>query len=187
MRSGRRGSNSVMISARLHRGGRQGEIGVRPDLTLLGKIIGGGLPIGAFGGRAEIMTLLDPRRPDRIDHHGTHNGNLLAMAAGAVSLDLLTAAEIARINGLGERLAEGLRGVLARAGTSMGVTSIGSLVNVRGPQDEVAELHQHALALGLYMAPRGALNISTPMSGQVVEDALEILAAAAARVDARGE
>jgi glutamate-1-semialdehyde 2,1-aminomutase len=173
-----------VITARLHRGGMQSQIGVRPDLTVLAKIIGGGLPIGAFGGRAEIMRMFDPRLPEHIEHHGTHNGNMLAMAAGAAGLDLLTDAEIDRINELGQRLAAGLRDALEDAGTGLTVSSIGSLVNVRGAADDVARLHRAALALGVYMAPRGLLNISTPMDERTVDDALAILARAAAQVAA---
>ena len=78
-----------VVTARLHYGGRQGQLGILPDLTTLGKIIGGGLPVGAFGGRADVMAQFDPRHADHVEHHGTFNGHSLPMAAGCVTLDLL--------------------------------------------------------------------------------------------------
>jgi glutamate-1-semialdehyde aminotransferase len=75
-----------VVTMRLHPGGYQGKTGVLPDLTALGKLIGGGLPIGAFGGRADIMNLYDPARPGGFHHSGTFNGNPLTMAAGIASV-----------------------------------------------------------------------------------------------------
>ena len=89
-----------------------------PDLTTFGKIIGGGMPVGAVGGREEIMGQFDPRRSSHLMHAGTFNGNPMTLAAGCVSLDLLPAEEIERINGLGARLAQGLRDALGADGTT---------------------------------------------------------------------
>ncbi|MCW3066039.1 MAG: glutamate-semialdehyde -aminomutase, partial [Solirubrobacterales bacterium] len=97
-----------VVTLRLHLRGYQDALGVRPDLTTLGKVIGGGLPIGGFAAPEALMSHYDPRVRDGISHHGTFNGNTLAMAAGVASLDLLDEAAIARINGLGARLAAGL-------------------------------------------------------------------------------
>ena len=79
-----------VISFRVGYHGAQGRCGVTPDLTTLGKIIGGGLPVGALGGRADVMALFDPRRDDRIGHGGTFNANPLTMAAGLATLAELT-------------------------------------------------------------------------------------------------
>src|SRR4029077_19940720 len=79
-----------VATARLGFGGAQEHHGVRPALTTFGKIIGGGIPIGAFGGRAEVMALFGPHRDDHIPHQGTFNGHPFAMDAGLVSLGLLT-------------------------------------------------------------------------------------------------
>src|SRR3712207_5539105 len=78
-----------VITLRLSTGGYQEVLDVRPDLTTMGKIIGGGLPVGAFGGREEVMRVFDPRLPGHLHHSGTFNGNLMTMAAGRVALDLL--------------------------------------------------------------------------------------------------
>lgn len=80
-----------VISFRVAPGGAQERFGVRPDLTTLGKIIGGGLPVGAFGGRADVMAAFDPRQGrGRISHGGTFNANPLTMAAGVATLEALT-------------------------------------------------------------------------------------------------
>jgi glutamate-1-semialdehyde 2,1-aminomutase len=177
-----------VITLRLGVGGFQEVLGVRPDLTTMGKIIGGGLPVGAFGGRANVMEAFDPRSPHHLHHSGTFNGNLMTMAAGCVALDLLTQGEIERINALGERLAEGLRCSLAERPDLHGaVNNCGSLLHVNfGTEGEVrkfsdlkldspmaAAFHLAALDEGVYFAPRGFMNTSTAMDEQVVDEVLE--------------
>ena len=75
-----------VMTSRLAPGGLQAVHGVKPDLTTFGKYIGGGMSFGAFGGRADIMDLFDPRRPDALPHAGTFNNNVLTMAAGLAGL-----------------------------------------------------------------------------------------------------
>ena len=91
-----------VISLRIAPGGAQEYYGVRPDLTTMAKIIGGGLPVGAFGGRGDLMELLDPRRPDSIPHGGTYNGAPLGMAAGLATLKELTPDVYADLNRKGD-------------------------------------------------------------------------------------
>jgi len=98
-----------VISFRVARGGAQELYGIRPDLTTLGKVIGGGLPVAAFGGRADVMELLDPRRPGFLPQAGTLNGHPLGMAAGVATLALLTPEVYAELDRRGERTREGLR------------------------------------------------------------------------------
>ena len=177
-----------VITLRLGVGGFQEVLGVRPDLTTMGKIIGGGLPVGAFGGRADVMEVFDPRSPSHLHHSGTFNGNLMTMVAGCVTLDLLTQREIERINALGERLAEGLRRFLAENQDLHGVVNnCGSLLHVNfGTEGEVrkfsdlnldspvaARFHLAALDEGVYFAPRCFMNTSTAMDEQVVDGVLE--------------
>ena len=111
-------------------GGYQSVLGVTPDLTTFGKIIGGGMPVGAVGGRAEIMSRFAPDRKPFVTHSGTFNGNPMTTAAGCVSLDLLTGAEIERINGLAAKLGEELHRVLNAHGLSGPVTVCGSLLHL---------------------------------------------------------
>jgi glutamate-1-semialdehyde 2,1-aminomutase len=117
-----------VISFRTAWGGAQERFGVRPDLTTFGKIIGGGLPVGAFGGRREIMDFYDPRKGGaRISHGGTFNANPVTMAAGVATLNVLTPEAYARLDGLGERLRGGVTRLLAATRRRGQVTGLGSL------------------------------------------------------------
>jgi glutamate-1-semialdehyde 2,1-aminomutase len=111
---------------RLAYGGAQEHAGVIPDLTTLGKVIGGGFPIGAFGGRSDVLQRYAPDRPGHLSHSGTFNGNTMAMVAGLAALELLTKDEIARINALGDRLRVALQAALETAGVEGTVTGAGS-------------------------------------------------------------
>jgi glutamate-1-semialdehyde 2,1-aminomutase len=184
-----------IVTLRFAWSGQQSVSGIRPDLTTFGKIIGGGLPVGAVGGRADVLSVYDPRTEGHIVHSGTFNGNSMSLAAGVVSLDLLTAPEIERINALGDRLAEGLR----RAAPEAVVTSVGSCVQIHFGVSEplrryrdtnmghpqLARFHRAALERGVFLAARGMLNTSTAMDESVIGEALERLADAA--VAARDE
>ncbi len=181
-----------VITARLDRGGYQRVLGVRPDLTTFGKIIGGGLPVGAVGGSAEAMAVFDPRRPGHIDHGGTFNGNPMTMVAGCASVDLLDDAAIATLNELGSRLAEGLARCLEHGPVPGTVTSAGSLVQIHlgttGPIRSWADVdlatplldvvHRACLEEGVYFARRGMLNVSTAMDDAVVDDVIRRFACA---------
>jgi glutamate-1-semialdehyde 2,1-aminomutase len=111
---------------RLHEGGLQAYYGVEPDITALSKIIGGGLPLGAFGGREEIMSIYDPRRSDSLYHSGAFVGHNLAMVAGAVSMELFDAGQVEKVNQLGERLSRGLNRVSQEAGIHGHAVGFGS-------------------------------------------------------------
>src|SRR5207247_4693185 len=117
-----------VISFRIAWGGAQERFGVRPDLTTFGKIIGGGLPVGAFGGRRDIMDFYDPRKSGaRISHGGTFNANPVTMAAGIATLNALTPEAYARLDALGERLRGGVTRLLAATRRRGQVTGVGSL------------------------------------------------------------
>ncbi|MGD0055219.1 MAG: aminotransferase class III-fold pyridoxal phosphate-dependent enzyme [Acidimicrobiales bacterium] len=189
---------------RISFGGRQEAVGVAPDLTSLGKLIGGGLPIGAVGGPARVMERTAPQRSDAILHGGTFNGNRLSMVAGAAALDLLDRAAIERINRLGGRLADGIVAAAASRGLGVSVTACGSLLTMHALADvSTAEesqaaaaqplrrlLHLKLLEHGLFTAPRGEFVVSTAMDDTTIDDALasiarvfdEVASAAASRV-----
>ena len=121
--------DEVMTGFRLARGGAQELYGITPDLTCLGKIIGGGLPAAAYGGRAEIMDVVAPLGP--VYQAGTLSGNPLAMAAGAAQLDLLEAkGTYERLEALSARLEAGLRGALAETRTTATVNRVGSMITL---------------------------------------------------------
>ena len=117
-----------VISFRVAMGGAQERFGVRPDLTTLGKIIGGGLPVGAFGGRRDIMDFYDPRRGGaRISQGGTFNANPVTMAAGLATLNALTHDAYARLDALGDRLRGGVTRLLEGTRRRGQVSGVGSL------------------------------------------------------------
>ena len=120
--------DEVMTGFRLSLGGAQEVYGVRPDLTTMGKIIGGGLPCGAFGGRAEVMDFLAPLGP--VYQAGTLSGNPLAMAAGIATLKELIAREGEIYPGL-ERataaIADGVAAVAREAGVALTTNRVGSM------------------------------------------------------------
>jgi glutamate-1-semialdehyde 2,1-aminomutase len=118
--------DEVITGFRVAAGGAQAITGVRPDLTCLGKIIGGGLPVGAYGGRADLMNLVAPSGP--VYQAGTLSGNPLAMTAGLWCLDHLTPALYAKLGGLGTRLAAGLARAAREAGVVVQVNAYGSLL-----------------------------------------------------------
>ena len=118
--------DEVISGFRASAGGAQAIAGVRPDLTCLGKIIGGGLPVGAYGGRADLMDLVSPAGP--VYQAGTLSGNPLAMTAGLWSLDRLTPKLYASLAALGARLAAGLAGAARDAGVALQVNAFGSVL-----------------------------------------------------------
>ncbi len=118
--------DEVISGFRAAAGGAQAVMDVRPDLTCLGKIIGGGLPVGAYGGRADLMALLAPDGP--VYQAGTLSGNPLAMTAGIWCLDRLTPRLYQHLAALGTRLAAGLAEAARAAGVALQVNAFGSLL-----------------------------------------------------------
>jgi glutamate-1-semialdehyde 2,1-aminomutase len=153
-----------IISFRVAPGGAQALFGVRPDLTTLGKIIGGGYPLAAFGGRADVMDLFDARRPGAVSHGGTFNGSPVAAAAGLATLRELTPETYVRLDALGERLRIGLTTTIEREAPDARVTVVGSLFQVFSGERVTAfatgvaggsALFLGLLLEGFYLAPRG--------------------------------
>jgi glutamate-1-semialdehyde 2,1-aminomutase len=120
--------DEVITGFRVGRGGAQERTGVRPDLTCLGKIIGGGLPVGAYGGTRELMRNVAP--VGRMYQAGTLSGNPLAMAAGVATLRLLDAAAFERLETIGARLERGLAAAARDVGVAARVQRIGSLLTL---------------------------------------------------------
>ena len=120
--------DEVITGFRVGPGGAQGRYGVTPDLTVLGKIVGGGMPVGAYGGRTDLMALIAPSGP--VYQAGTLSGHPLAMAAGAATLRLLTPDRYDELETTGARLESGLRAAASSTGTPVGITRVGSLLTV---------------------------------------------------------
>jgi len=176
-----------VMTFRLAPGGYQGEVGIAPDLTTFAKIIGGGFPVGAFGGRAAIMEQYDPSAPTPMWQSGTFNGNAVTMAAGIAALDAFPAAEVAHINALGARLRAGLERLLERQRLVATVTGFGSFAaihfsagpirnyrdTVRGSLSLRRALHVALLVEGVFCAPRLMFCTSTPMNESVIDESLQ--------------
>jgi glutamate-1-semialdehyde 2,1-aminomutase len=158
--------DEVMTGFRLALGGAQQLYGVKPDMTCLGKIMGGGLPAAAYGGRADIMATVAPDGP--VYQAGTLSGNPLAMAAGAKVLELLAQPGVyATLEARSARLEEGLKRAARDAGTTVAVNRVGSMITVffcAGPVTDYTTAKQsdtkrfarffHAmLARGVYLPP----------------------------------
>lgn len=120
--------DEVITGFRLGRSGAQGRLGIRPDLTTLGKIIGGGMPIGAYGGRADLMDLVAPAGP--VYQAGTLSGHPLSMAAGVATLGELDEDRYITLDEQAAALASGLAEVATSAGREVAIARVGSLLTV---------------------------------------------------------
>lgn len=161
-----------VITFRLGTGGMHGEYDILPDLVTLGKTIGGGLPVGAVGGRAEIMAVTDPREQGYVEHGGTFTANPLTMRAGLAALEALDAVEIGRINGLGELLRRQLTGL------GYQVNGRGSLLRLAPGASE--RLWWPLYRAGVLIAKNGLACISTPMKESTIEEIVRRVGRAAA-------
>ena len=158
--------DEVMTGFRLARGGAQERFGVSPDLTTLGKIIGGGLPVGAYGGRREIMDLVAPTGP--VYQAGTLSGNPLAMAAGLATLRATGEPGFyERLEELGRRWRQGMTEAASAGGVPFAINQVGSMASIfftGGPVTDFAtaassdteafkDFFWHMISRGVYLAP----------------------------------
>ena len=179
-----------VVSFRAGYSGYQGVCGVDPDLTVFGKIVGGGFPVGAIGGRADLMDVLDNSGvPTGLSQSGTFSGNNFTLAAGLATLRALTPAVYQHLDDLGERLHEGLVQVFRASGVPCQVVSQGSIVTAHLSDRPVRDYRSAAradsslarriaLALGLrgyYVTWGLSLALSAPMGTEHVDGLLEAL------------
>lgn len=134
-----------VIAFRASRGGAQEYFGVTPDLTCFGKVIGGGLPVGAFGGREDIMSMWDPGAEGgpRVAHAGTFNGNPMTAAAGVATLRELSVDVYEELEEKGEYLRGKLRDAIAEFEAPMGVTGAASLFGIQATTEEVRDYRSY--------------------------------------------
>jgi glutamate-1-semialdehyde 2,1-aminomutase len=160
-------------TSRLSPGGRQQLLGIKPDLTTLGKYFGGGLTFGAFGGRRDLMSHYDPRRPDHFSHPGTFNNNVLSMAAGVAGQRVLAAEALGDLNARGDALRNSLNEQFGRLDANLYATGLGSIMNLHVRADRhyarVARelLFFSLLARGFYIANRGLITLSLPVTDKM--------------------
>lgn len=188
-----------VISFRLGYRGAQRIWGVEADLTILGKIIGGGFPVGAVGGRRTFMEVFDPSfgKP-RVPHTGTFTANPVTMRAGLTAMRLLDEACLARLNSIGDYVREGISETLARLNKGGCVTGYGSLLRLHFtdrkirdyrstyllPQEaaRASQFMSELLQRGVLIAPNGLMALSTPMSVDRADEILNAFRESLARV-----
>jgi glutamate-1-semialdehyde 2,1-aminomutase len=181
--------DEVMTGFRLAKGGAQELFGVTPDMTTLGKIIGGGMPVGAYGGKKEIMEFVSPAGP--VYQAGTLSGNPIAMAAGLTMLNYLNEhPEVyIQLNDIGEKIASGIRSGLSELGLKYTVNHLGSMYSLFFTDKEVFDFasakhadtalfgkyFQAMLKRGIYLAPSQfeSLFLSTALKEDLIQNILE--------------
>jgi len=184
-----------VMTFRLDYGGLQSLKGIKPDLTMFGKIIGGGFPVGAWGGRRDIMELFDPTKGQdplaltttaRVLHSGTFAANPIVATAGKIMLDDLTIKEIARLNQLGDTLAAGIQTIFNKLKIKAQITGIGSMRSLHFTPEPVVDfkaaqtgrkelmhlVHLGLLKRGIYLPSRGLFALSTPMTEREIHTAI---------------
>jgi glutamate-1-semialdehyde 2,1-aminomutase len=182
--------DEVVTGFRAGWSGAQGALGIRPDLTTLGKVVGGGLPIGAYGGRAELMSLVAPAGP--VYQAGTLSGNPISVAAGLATLrELSHTGRYERLESLGSSLAAGLESAIKTTGAEATVQRVGSMLTLFFTGAQVANLDDarradtarygryfhHLLAAGVY-APPAQLEAAFVSLAHTPDDIAQIVAAA---------
>lgn len=158
--------------------GMHASLELGPDLILMGKIIGGGFPVGAVGGKRSLLDLTSAGRAGGVPHSGTFSGNVVSMAAGLAGLHALSEPVISALNQRAAFLGDQIEAAAARVGIPGSVTRAGSILHVHllqqrpttaqaeraVPKNWTAALHLALLLEGIYAAPRGMLNLSTVLS-----------------------
>ena len=177
-----------VVTGRLSLGGAQKHYGVTPDITTMGKIIGGGTPVGAFGGKREIMQMYDPREK-KMYHSGTFNGNAVTMAAGLATMKAYDQSAVDYVNALGTEFKEGVLKIYDRLGLNMQISGEGSIYNILFTDKtvknyrDVASAHEELnkvlymslLTKGVFDAERGMFCMSTAMTHDDIAFGLEAL------------
>ncbi len=188
-----------VLSFRIDYRGACHRFGVEPDLVALGKIIGGGFPVGAVAGKAEVMRVFDHREGELVHHGGTYNGNPVTMVAGYETMKRLEREVFAEFDRLGDRLRDGLQEVLRRHGIEATATGRGSLFsvvpgneppadfravfNARSAAPQLQKIALEMLNRGMLMGARGLFGaLSTPMGDLEVDRFLKAADDAAAYV-----
>jgi glutamate-1-semialdehyde 2,1-aminomutase len=190
-----------VITFRLGYSGAQGLWGIDPDLTTLGKIMGGGFPVGAIAGRKEVMSVFDPRwgKP-ALPHGGTFSANPVTMRAGLAAMQLLDEAAFTRLNVIGEAVREGINEAFRRNGVPGGTVGLGSLLKIHFADRPIrdyrsaymteqetkrqAVFNLGLLNRGVLAASYGLMALSTPMTDADVDTIVAAASDALAEVSA---
>jgi glutamate-1-semialdehyde 2,1-aminomutase len=190
-----------VITFRLGYRGAQGLWGIDPDLTTLGKIIGGGFPVGAVAGHREFMAVFDPRSgKPALPHGGTFSANPVTMRAGLAAMELLDEAAFARLDTIGEAVRSGINEAFRKNGVPGGTVGLGSLLKIHFADHPVRDyrsaylteqettrqtvFHRAMLNRGVLAAGYGLMALSTPMTDVDVDAIIAAASSALAEVSA---
>jgi glutamate-1-semialdehyde 2,1-aminomutase len=192
-----------VITFRLGYHGAQGLWGIDPDLTTLGKIMGGGFPVGAIGGRAEVMAVFDPRHgKPALPHGGTFSANPVTMRAGLAAMELLDEAAFKRLDALGDAVRDGINTAFRKHGVPGRAVGLGSLLKIHFSEREIrdyrsayvtaqearrqAVFNRGLLDRGILAAGYGLMALSTPMTSAETDAIVAAVDASLAEVAAAG-
>lgn len=192
-----------VITFRLGYHGAQGLWGIDPDLTTLGKIMGGGFPVGAIGGRAEVMTVFDPRHgKPALPHGGTFSANPVTMRAGLAAMELLDEAAFRHLDALGDAVRDGINRAFRKHGVPGRAVGLGSLLKIHFSEREIrdyrsayiteqearwqAVFNRGLLNRGILAAGYGLMALSTPMTSAETNTIVAAVDASLAEVAAAG-
>jgi glutamate-1-semialdehyde 2,1-aminomutase len=188
-----------VIAFRLGYRGAQGIWNIDPDLTTLGKIIGGGFPVGAIGGHKDVMAVFDPR-PGKpaLPHGGTFSANPVTMRAGIAAMELLDGAAFARLDAMGEAVRSGIDQAFRRHGVPGGTVGLGSLLKIHFAHRPIrdyrsawlteeearrqAVFSRALLNRGVLAAGNGLMALSTPMTDADIDAIIDAASGALAEV-----
>jgi glutamate-1-semialdehyde 2,1-aminomutase len=190
-----------VITFRVGYRGAQGVWCIEPDLTTLGKIIGGGFPVGAVGGRKEFMAVFDPRAgKPALPHGGTFSANPVTMRAGLAAMELLDEAAFVRLDAIGSAVRSGIDEAFRKHGVPGGTVGLGSLLKVHFADHPVRDyrsawltdaetkrqsaFHRALINRGVLAAPNGLMALSTPMADVDIEAIVAAVSDALADVSA---
>lgn len=190
-----------VITFRVGYRGAQGVWGIDPDMTTLGKIIGGGFPVGAVGGRKDIMAVFDPRHgKPALPHGGTFSANPVTMRAGLAGMELLDEAAFARLDAIGKAVRTGIDDAFRRHAVPGGTVGLGSLLKVHFADHPVRDyrsayltdtetrrqsaFHRGLINRGVLAASNGLMALSTPMNDADIEAIVAAASDALAEISA---
>lgn len=159
-----------VMTSRLHWGGLQAKLAIKPDMTTFGKYLAGGMSFGAFGGTDEIMQLFAT-----IPHAGTFNNNIMSMTGGVAAFSILTPEVLGSMNELGDSMRAGIDGILQPTNGGITITGVGSLMSLHFGTEQVRELFFFYMLVeeGVYLAARGFMALTIVHEARHVAEMLQ--------------
>jgi glutamate-1-semialdehyde 2,1-aminomutase len=168
-----------VVTSRMHYHGMQGALDIIPDMTTVGKYLGGGFPFGAFGGSAKLMSRFDSGdKSIALTHSGTFNNNIFTMTAAVAAAKLITEAQLNRLNAMGDRLREEANEILKKADFKMmSFTGYGSAIGVHFSGDDADALREYfyfgLINRGISIGRRGFVSLNLAHTEHSIDRLIE--------------